>query len=444
MKTRLKHSTLYVLSLIVSLCFLSANSQELKELTLEGGLMYTAWSDSNESITCGLTIETPTALPADRYPIQVVIIIDASIKMEGAAIQQAKVSAKTVVDLLSDKDMFGLITYSQYAREVFSLQPLNQNNRRSAASAINRIKYEKGRNLSEGLKKGAEQFGKFKGQRSSGQYVLLITNGNPNQGTTDYGKLLSQATTLAGKYNFHITTIGYDRFYNEDFLIGCAEKTGGRAYFIEEEEINTMTKVVTDEIRRITETCVQEVTLEIITPSSTTIVNVYGGTMKDDKIIVGNLSAGLKQSIIFDLKGRPSRRKDLEVNVDYVEPVRMTPRTTREYIDIPVSSGKPDYDKNFAPLLLNYTIQKGLAEAIVQIRNSEKYVRKDFAVSFKETIKLLEQDNVTFKSDYLSEAIEYFKQVRHDIENGAIEDDLLTKRIKYKFLKLTYGTPVDR
>lgn len=416
-------------------------AEEVKELQIKGGLLYQAWSDSAESMPCGITIHTPTAVP-DRYPLQVVMLIDASYHMEGAPIQQAKASAKAVLDLLADTDMFGLITYSQYARDLFSIQPLNPNNRRNAVSAIDRSKYEKGRNLSEGLLKAGEQFNKFKGQRSSGQYIILITNGNPDKGVTDFSQLLDQVTKLAEDYNVHFTTIGYDQFYDENFLIDCARKTGGRAYFIEEMAINTMTAIVIDEVKRITETCVLDVTVELITPSASSIDHVYGGALRDDKIYIGNLAAGLKQSILFELTGRPKRRRDLEVNVDYMEPVRKTPRTERIYVDIPVGTGHQSYDTQFGPLLLNYTIQKGLAEAIEQIRDGESYVRKDFAESFKQTIKQLEQDNVSLKSDYLAESIKYYKQVRHDIENGAIEDALLTKKIKYHFLELTYGVRV--
>lgn len=434
--------TLIFFTLTISLTG-RVTAEEAKELSITGGLLYRTWAESHTSLTCALTIKTPSEVPKGRYPVQVVCVIDASLKMEGAAIQQAKASAKGVLDLLSDEDMFGLVTYSQYARELFPLKPLNPNNRRNALNAVSRIKYERGRNLSEGMKKGAEQFGKYKGLRSSGQYMLIITNGDPDKGITDPAKLISSAKALAKKNSFHITTVGYDRFFDENMLIALAEKTGGRAYFMAEENIGDMTKIVSREIKRITETSVQKVTIEIITPSGSTIEKVCGGTQEGDNIILGTLQADLKKIIIFDIAGRPSKRKDLEINISHVEPIRMTSRNSRIYLDIPIGSEDPKYDEKFAPIILDFLIQRGLSERIEQIRNNENQVRKDFADLFKETVKKLEQDNVVLQSEYLAKKVEDFKQVQRDIENGAIEDNLLTKRIKYSFLALTYGAPIE-
>jgi hypothetical protein len=401
--------------------------------------MYTSWVESEKSITCGLTIETPKAISTERHPLQVVLVIDASRKMEGAAMQNAKTCAKNILDKLLDTDMFGLITYSKYARIVSPLQPLNANNRRNAASAISRIKYDVGRNLSDGLKKGAEQFSKFKGQRSAGHHMLLFTNGEATVGTTDLAQLISLATDLSKEYDIRISTFGYDRFYNEDFLIGVAKKTGGRAYFIEEEHMAEMTYPAEKEIKRIMETYANDVTLEIIIPAGSEIKKVYAGKLDGEKITIGKVQAGIKLPVNFDIVGRPSRRKDLEINVEYAEPVRLSPRKSRIYLDIPLSSGEAEFDEKFAPELVEFNTYRDVMETIESIRGKDKKVRVNYANEFKETVKKLEEVDVKLHSDYFKECVERFWQLQRDIENAAIEEELLIKRIKYKFLELTYG-----
>lgn len=411
----------------------------VEELTVTPALLYTNWAETNEFCTGVLTIETPAIAPSSRYPVQVVLLIDASLEMEGAAIQQAKLSAQNIINLLSDDDLFGLVTYSQYVSEVFALQPLNPNNRKNALSAVNRIKYEKGRDLSEGLKKGAEQFTKYKGQRCSGQYLVILTNGNPDMGITDREKLTDLASTLAHKNTFQITTIGYDKKFDELFLIGCSQKTGGRAYFIEEEQIAQLTKIITSELKRITATCVKSLTIECFLPSGTTIKTVSGATLQDGKIVIGDLPADMRLMVVFTLAGRPSRSKEIEFSIDYNEPVRLTNRKARLYLDMPVAAAKAEFDEQYAPQLLDYTTKQGLYEAVEQIRTGEKYVRNDFGNSFKKTILSLEQDNVQLKSDYLTQAIIELKKTHKDLVNEAIENDLLLKRIKYSFLLFSYG-----
>lgn len=425
--------------LIMVLFFPFSYSENVKELTVTGGLMYTSWVESDKSIACGLTIETPSTTPTGRYPLQVVLVIDASRKMEGAAIQNAKTCAKNILDKLLDTDMFGLITYSKYARIVSPLQPLNANNRRNAASAISRIKYDVGRNLSDGLKKGAEQFSKFKGQRSAGHHILLFTNGEATVGTTDLSQLQSLAIDLSKEYDIRISTFGYDRFYNEDFLIGVAKKTDGRAYFIEEEKMAGMTYPADKEIKRIMETYANDVTLEIIIPSGSEIKNVHIGKLEDEKITIGKVQAGIKLPVNFDIVGRPSRRKDLEINIEYAEPVRLSPRKKRIYLDIPLSSGEPEYDEKFAPELVEFNTYLDVVETIEKIRGKDKNVRIKYADEFKETVKKLEHVDVKLHSDYFSECVKHFWQLHRDIENAAIEEELLIKRIKYKFLELIYG-----
>lgn len=443
MKTQDIFLPIHCCLLIPSIYFSPLYSESIKELTVTGGLINTSWVESQKSITCGLTIETPSTLITDRHPLQVLLIIDASRKMEGAALQNAKTCAKNIIEKLLDKDKFGVITYSKYARIISPLQPLNPNNRRNAINAINRIKYDVGRNLSEGLKKGAEEFSRFKGQRSAGHHIMIFTNGEATEGITDLSQLQSLALNLSKEYDLHISTFGYDRFYNEDFLINLAKKTDGRAYFIEEKKMAEMTYPADKEIKRIMETYANDVTLEIIVPSGSEIKNVYGGKLKGEKIIIGKVQSGIKLPVIFNITGRPSRRKDLIINIDYVEPVRLSPRKSHIYLDIPLGSGKPDYDKKFAPELIEFNTYREVVETIETIRGKEKGARVKYAEQFKETVRKLEQVCVELHSEYFTGCVEHFWQLQRDIENQAIEDELLTKRIKYNFLKLIYGTEVQ-
>ncbi len=427
----------YVIVVCLLMSQLSLHAQN-KEISVRGGMLYASWFEKDASILCGLTIETPDMPREERNPLQIILLVDASQHMIGAPLQHAKAAAKNIISRLSDKDMFGLITYSAYAKTLIPLQPLNPNNRRNAESAINRIKYQNSRNLSDGFKKATEQFSRFKGHRSSGHYVLLLTNGEPDKGVTDKKQLTGLAEEMHKNSSVKISTFGYDQHYDESFLISFSSRTGGRAYFIEEDNIATIGTTIGDEVEKILNIATCNVVLTIEPPTGSTISYLQGATLKDNTIYVGDLQANKVKPIVFSLKGRPERSRDMVVNFEYQEPIRLTSRKDRIYIDVPLSSGSREYDRGFAPLLLEFSILNNVVAATKKISAGEKGYRRKYAEKFKETVKWLEQTNNVIRSDYLKDVVEDFYQLQRDIENTAILDPIYVKRVKYKLLQLLY------
>ncbi len=419
--------------------FTMLSAQAADDLTVKGGLMYTSWVESESSILCGVTIETPSKPTGNRNPVQIIFLIDASHYMVGNLLQNAKTSAKKILNSLLDKDMFGVITYSSHARTIVPLQPLNSNNRKNAEKAINRLKYENDRDLLRGLKMVDDEFNRVKGQRSEGHYLLLFTNGNPNKGVTDPGELLSNIQGLAKKHDLQVSTFGYDRFFDEDFMITCAKKTNGRAFFIEEEEISTLPRIINEEIKRIISISAKNAIVEISLPPNCSLKNVNGGLLQDNKISIGDIQENVKKPLIFEINKRPSRSKEMIVNVEYIEPIRLTNRKTREYIDIPLNTGTPEYDKNYAPWLLEFSIQSEFTKAIEKIKKGKKTYRKNYGDQFKETVKKWKKVDNILRAPYFTEALNRFEELQLDIENAAIFDELLIKRAKYKLLDLVNG-----
>lgn len=427
---------LIVLVIILNISLSLAQSEN--NLKLTGGLIHTQWVESKKSITCGFNITTPQRGNANRHPVQVVLLVDAGPTMVGAAMQAAKKSAEKILGSLSDKDLYSIITYATYARIILPLQPLNVNNRRKAATVISRMKYDKGCNLSDGLKKTEEQLIRVKGQRTSGRLLIIVGNGKPNKGITDKKKLLSMVESLASNQNLFITTIGYDKDYDEDFYISMTKKHIGRAFFVEREQADVMESIIQEEIAKLTNVYASKLDLEIILPSGSTIKNVTGGLLKDNHIHIGSIPGNLVTSVFFDIVGRPSKNRDIEINIEYIEPVRQSTHKERVYFDLPVGSGKIEYDEHFGPNLLEYTTLRNLVDNIESLRKGGKPARQNLAASFKKTVKKIEQDNLILRSDYLTKVHTDLVQLQRDIENSAIDVELLIKRVKYKFIGLGY------
>lgn len=432
---------LIIIFLFINSCPVFA--EDLKELKIDGGILYSSWTESTETLPCVLNLETPAKGSGKRLPIQIILLIDASRKMVGDAHQNVKLSAQYLLKSLLDTDMLGIVMYSAYTRVIAPLQPLNANNRRNLTNAINRIKYENGRNLSDGLKGAAEQFSRFKGQKAGGHYLILFTCGNADNGVVDQKQLLVQVKSIAQKYTCGFSTFGYGLDYEEDFLIACANSTGGRAYFIEPDQGAKLSTAFKNEVTRLTEISIQDVMIEIFIPRGVTIEKLHGGIRTDEKIQLGNLKAVTKYPLYFEFANRPSRRKELSINIEYTEPASINVRRARYYIDIPIGSGIPEYDKNYTPQLIELQLTQELAETIEYIEGDDKQMRIQYSINFGKKIKELEQLNVTIGSTYLKEYITRCKELEHDFENGAIESDLLIKKIKYQFANLFMGIPVS-
>ena len=428
-----------IILLYISCITFNRFAEEIKNLKVSGGLLYKSWVESDTSMIGGITIETPANTTNDRNPLQVLLLVDVSQSMMGEALQNAKKSALTVVKHLMDKDIFGLITYSGYGKVLIPMQPLNSNNRNSVIRDISRLKHENKRNLSEGLKKTFEQFERYKGQRSLGKYIFLLTNGNANDGVTETSQLLTMAESFSHQNKVSFSTFGYNRNFDSEFLISLAQQTWGHAYYIDESNVQNMSDYFQKEITRINDISVQNLYIEIKTPSVSSIKNVNGGVLTDEgTIFVGNFQANIKKNVVFEIAGRPDRRKELLINIRYIEPKRLTKRKTRVYIDIPVSTGKPSYDRNYGPVLIEYTTKRDLAEKITIIK--EKKGRIAYVKQVNEKILLLENDNNSINSDHISDFIQRLNQIKNDLANGAIESELLMKRLKYDFVALTYAS----
>lgn len=429
----------YLLTIFILLVSSFGIFAELNEIALTGGPLYAEWSQADSSITCGLMVKAPSDGSKDRDPLQVLLVIDMSRSMEGAALQNAKSAAHTVLKSCADNDMFGIITFSDNAQTAFPLQPITGNNRQTAQSVISRLRYGGDRNLYSGIQSSVEQFKRFKSYRSSGRHMLLLTNGDPDRGKKNKNELISYIEKMADDYSFQISTFGYDFHFDENFLTACARKTRGRAYFIEEDSVSVMAGYFQKEMKKIADIAAQHVTLHIAVPEGTVMRNVYGGEVKDNTIAIGNVSPQSSHPVFFDLVKRPSRRRDIPVTIRYTEPIQQVSRKVRTYLDIPFTDENPVYNKEYAPMIMEFLTLRHLAETIDIINSSDKAVRRSYAESFQKKVKEFEHAAISIRSDRMKDVMERFKNIERDLENTAIESLLIIKRVKYQFLAFLYG-----
>jgi hypothetical protein len=342
---------------------------------------------------CCLKIKAPSTVASTRDPFQILFLVDASNDMGAAVLQNVQISINKVLEMLEDKDLLSIVSFSTEAKPLIPLQPLGGPNRTIVQNALALIRTDQPRNLSDGLQKAADQFNRYKSTQCAGRYLFIVTKNNPTAGVTDKAKVLSQAASIAAKYTCSISTFGYDRFFDEDFLIELARIGKGRAYFTEEENLKYLYEGFLAEGRRITRTAISGLILEVVLPSGSVPGRVWGGLVQNNKILVADIQAQDSMMVVFEIKGRPAKKKDISIYGDYIKKARLTSAKCRLYIDCPIGTGSTVYNPVFAPVLIDFSILDNLSETIKTIEDKNSSARRDYATRFKEVVKKLEQDN---------------------------------------------------
>ena len=413
----------------------------LGNLHVEGGFLYNAWSENDSSqLLLIATISEKVSSP-NKQPVQIIFCIDASQQMEGSPLSFAKKSVIQSLSLLSNNDLISVVSYTGSPEVEVKLKQLFGNNRKIAERSVDLIKCGYNRDLSLSIDKIDEQLAQFgikNNAGTAGTYVIIISNGNPTKGITDYEKLLNKIIDLSTKYNAHFTTIGYDYHFNDDFMIKCATKTGGNAYLVKRDDIKFILGIVENEVKLIKSIAYKDVYLEIDLPSELEVSCISGGILKDNKIYINNLPPNYLKPVVIKLHGYPNRTKDFCIQANYSTMSNLRKSSLRKYIELKVNSENRSYNKDVAPSLLVYSILRDLTKSLNDFKKG-KLLRKECAKDLKKKLLDMEQAKLKLNSSYFNWCFYILQNILFAVKNEAIEDELVIKIINYSFNQYLAG-----
>jgi Mg-chelatase subunit ChlD len=415
----------------VVLALFSVSLASDRDLTMTAGAFYEAWPASDSVFSCAVRLQAPKIASERRQAVHVQFVVDISDQMRGEPLEAAKGAIRRTAESLKDGDFFGVVAFARNARAVLPLQPMNPAARQSIASLTKSLREERGWDLSQGVITAREQFDRFKGQNTSGRYLFLLTNRQPDSDSRQ--SIVDEAVRLAAAGGFRVSTFGVEEHFDELLLERLAHRTAGRYYFTEEPR--DILGFVSREARRISDASARQVQLHVTLPEACRIAQVRGAMHEQERLKIGELVAGSPHTVLFDLVGRPAQEQELELRVEYVEPGRSSVRKQREYLPLYLTTTKPEMDQTFAPIILVHDMIETLADRDQMIREH----RRDCAVGFRNEIDRLEQKNVTLNSDYIREKSEYLESIQQLLENTAQQDSLVIKEIRFRRLLLLYA-----
>ncbi len=426
----------FVLCLIFSLSIAICATDEI---VVQGGFMHNAWAQSDSSQLLALEILSTKNTSTYKNPCQIIFCVDASRYMEGSPINLVKHSVKSSLSYLTKDDYVGVITYNDQPRVEFPIKKLVGTVTKDIARSIDLIRFKKARNLSLTLDLIEEQLMLCNTRKNTRKSVILVTNGNPQEGVLDRDSLMQRIVAISKQYQASFSTIGYDKYFDEDFLIACAKNTGGTALVLDEYHVEYIASVIPSIVSWFKASFYKNIAINIDLPKGVTIGKVYGAVQAGQSILVKDMGSNEMKPVIVELFNPPARSKDLAVEVQYTKLNNMQKRSLPVYIDLRVNEESCGYNKKYASNLITFSILQDVTKSLTEFKKG-KLVRNECANELKERLKTLEQTRMSLDSPFFNRSIKFLNRIQFYIKNEAIEDEYLLKLIDY--IKVQYLSAV--
>lgn len=165
-----------------------------------------------------------------RIPANVVLVIDKSGSMQGERIDQAKEAALMAVERLGERDVLGVVTYSDDASVLSPARPMRGAD--AIRQDIRRLRADGRTALYAGVAQGIRELKPHVDPYAVNR-IILLSDGLANVGPST-PKELEALGVEAARENMTVTTIGLGLGYNEDLMTRLALASDGNHAFVEE------------------------------------------------------------------------------------------------------------------------------------------------------------------------------------------------------------------
>ena len=166
-------------------------------------------------------VAPPSPRRAERWPVNVALVLDRSGSMAGRKIELARDAAMQAIRLLQPTDRFALVVYDNEIDVLAESGPATPEAKRRAFERLALVQARGSTDLCAGWLRGTDEIGRSL-QRDTIGRCLLLTDGLANQGVTDRGELVHAAGALRTQ-GLSTSTFGVGEDFDERLLRGLAE-----------------------------------------------------------------------------------------------------------------------------------------------------------------------------------------------------------------------------
>jgi Ca-activated chloride channel family protein len=263
-----------------------------------------AWEGGQSVRYLGVTVSgeaPPGEAPRRRPPLNLALVIDASGSMGGGKLDAARKAAQGLVEYLAEHDVLSLVSFSNDV--ITHLEPclLSADGKRAALQSLEGLSTRGATNLSGGWLRGAECIASYQKTRADcHNHVLLLTDGQANEGIVDPRELGHQAERLSGR-GISSSAVGIGDDYSTDQITVIANNGGGQFH-----HANTpqhIIEVVQGELSELAGTVAENVAVEVGYPAGASVEVVGDFPVSHDgqkaRCSIGSVIAGGKRLAIF-------------------------------------------------------------------------------------------------------------------------------------------------
>jgi Ca-activated chloride channel homolog len=194
----------------------------------------------------------PTTLP--KLPLNLCLVIDRSSSMRGERLQYVKDGAARIVEMLSDDDYFALVTFNDRAEVVVPAQ--RARNKHDLKRMVGMVEAAGGTEMATGMALALQEIQKPMFTRGVSR-ILLLTDGRTYGDESRCVEIARRAQSRG----IGVTALGVGGEWNEDLLETVAARENSRTQYIT--SALDITKVFTDEVKRMSSIFAQEVALRV-------------------------------------------------------------------------------------------------------------------------------------------------------------------------------------
>ncbi len=235
--------------------------------------------------------------------LNLTLVLDQSTSMKGPRLERVKVAAHQIIEQLSDKDIFSVVTFSDHAEVILKAAPMTD--RPGAKSRITMMQAFGGTEIHQGLSKGL-----IENQRHANpgyvNHIILLTDGRTFM---DEQQTLELADKAA-KDGIGISAMGIGDEWNDTFLDQLAGRTGGTSEYINSPM--AVVRFLNERVRTLGQSYAERVTVSIAPDADIKVESAFRlmpsaqpVNAEVDPIQLGALQIGGTTSILFQLQIGP-------------------------------------------------------------------------------------------------------------------------------------------
>ncbi|MBW0158407.1 vWA domain-containing protein [Sedimentimonas flavescens] len=250
--------------------------------------------------------------PAERAPLNIALVIDASGSMGGGKLEAAKEAALGLAERLTERDRLTVVSFASDVLVHLDGVAVTTDNAARIRSEISRLQTRGMTLLSGGWFAGVECAARIAEEdpRMTPR-VIILSDGHANEGIVDPEELREHAGELRMR-GVLTSCLGIGDGYDEQLLRGIAESGGGRLH--DAELTSEISSVLLGELDDIFGTVVDDAQIALTVPASVRVevLGRTGSESRDGRLLVplGPVQDDIERVAVFKITCPKARQND--------------------------------------------------------------------------------------------------------------------------------------